>query len=102
MKAVYTELQSVEEQEYETYDEIHVEEEVREDGIKVYTENDEFIVDGPYIDKLLRSTNFEDRDSLRYFQENLRKNGVVEKLKELGVGEGDSVFIGDYEFEFFE
>lgn len=102
MKAVYTELQSVEEQEYETYDEIHVEEEVREEGIKVYIENDEYIVYGPYIDKLLRSTNFEDRDSLRYFQENLRKNGVVEKLKELGVGEGDSVFIGDYEFEFFE
>lgn len=102
MKVVYTELQSIESIEYETFDEAYVEVETREEGIKVYKDNGEYIVDGPYIDKLLRSTNFEDRESLRYFQENLRKNGVVDKLKELGVGEGDSVFIGEYEFEFFE
>ena len=59
-------------------------------------------LEGPYIDKLLRSTNFDDYDSLKYFQENLRKNKVVEKLEELGAHDGCSVFIGEYEFEFFE
>lgn len=104
MKYTFTELQNHEdeEEEYLTYDEIYVPEKEKEEGISVYAENGKYIVDGPYIDKLLRSTNFESNESLRYFQENLRKNGVIDKLRELGVGEGDSVFISEYEFEFFE
>ena len=87
---------------YETFDNPYVEDEEKEEGIKVYKEGGKFRVDGPYIEKLVRSTNFENYDSLKYFQENLRKNNVVDKLKELGIGEGESVFILDYEFEFFE
>lgn len=101
MQKVYEYVKNYE-PEYETYDEAYVEAEEREEGIHVYKTNGEFFVDGPYIDKLLRSTNFENWESLKYFQENLRKNQVVEKLKELGVEEGGSVFIGGYEFEFFE
>lgn len=86
-----------------TFDQEYVEEEKeRAPGIEVKKENGRFLVQGPYIDKLLRSTYFDDRESLRYFQENLRKNGVVDKLRDLGIQEGESVFINDYEFEFFE
>lgn len=89
--------------EEETYDEKFVEVSQKEEGINVYLdESNSFVVDGPYIEKLVKSTNFEDRDSLRYFQENLRKNGVIDKLKKLGIEEKDSVFIDGYEFEFFE
>jgi len=89
--------------EYDSLDEeYYVEEEEREPGISVRKENGRYIVDGPYIERLLGSTFFDDRDSLRYFQENLRKNGVIDKLRELGIEEGQSVFIADYEFEFFE
>ena len=89
--------------EEETYDEGFVEVSQKEEGIGVYLdESNSFVVDGPYIEKLVKSTNFEDRDSLRYFQENLRKNGVIDKLKKLGIEEKDSVFIDGYEFEFFE
>ena len=95
-------MQEVDFSEYETYDKEHVEEVVKEEGIRVFKENGNYFVEGPYIDKLLRSTNFENYDSLKYFQENLRKNKVVEKLEELGVNDGGSVFIGGYEFEFFE
>ena len=77
-------------------------EQQREPGISVTKEHGRYIVDGPYIERLLGSTFFDDRDSLRYFQENLRKNGVIDKLRELGIEEGESVFIADYEFEFFE
>ncbi|EFI42430.1 GTPase ObgE [Peptoniphilus sp. oral taxon 386] len=101
MKYTFTELQKCED-EYETYDIQYVEEEKREEGINVYIEDNKYIVDGPYIEKLLHSTNFEDIYSLKYFQENLRKNNVVDKLKSLGISEGDSVFILGYEFEFFE
>lgn len=101
MQRVYEYVKNYE-PEYETYDVEYVETQEREEGIQVYQNNGEFFVDGPYIDKLLRSTNFDNWESLKYFQENLRKNHVVDKLKELGVQEGQSVFIGGYEFEFFE
>lgn len=88
--------------EEETYDIEYVEPE-REEGIKVYVNSyGEYTVDGLYIDKLLRSTNFDDRDSIRYFQENLTKNKVIEKLRELGATDDDTVIIGGYEFEFFK
>lgn len=86
---------------YKTYDKAYVENKVREEAITVRKENDDYIVEGPYIDKLMRSTNFNDYESLKYFQENLRKNNVIEKLKSLGIEEGQSVSIGGYEFEFF-
>ena len=89
--------------EAETFDEEYIpEKEEAGPGIVVKRENGKFLVEGPYIDKLLRSTYFDDRDSLRYFQENLRKNGVVDQLRDLGIQEGESVFINGYEFEFFE
>lgn len=86
---------------YKTYDKAYVENKVREEAITVRKENDDYIVEGPYIDKLMRSTNFNDYESLKYFQENLRKNNVIGKLKSLGIEEGQSVNIGGYEFEFF-
>ncbi|WP_138159773.1 GTPase ObgE [Peptoniphilus catoniae] len=101
MLYTFNEVQKYEDS-YETFDNPYVEDEEKEEGIKVYKEGGKFRVDGPYIEKLVRSTNFENYDSLKYFQENLRKNNVVDKLKELGIGEGESVFILDYEFEFFE
>lgn len=103
MKYTYNEVQShVEDDQYETFDNVYVPKREREEGINVYEDNGRYVVDGPYIDKLLRSTYFDSNESLRYFQENLRKNGVIDRLRELGVEEGDTVYIGEWEFEFFE
>ncbi|MDD7363689.1 MAG: GTPase ObgE [Peptoniphilus sp.] len=99
---VYGRLQEVDTA-YDSFDEEYYEESEDETpAISVRKENGRYIVDGPYIERLLGSTFFDDRDSLRYFQENLRKNGVIDRLRELGIREGESVFIDDYEFEFFE
>ncbi|WP_416197709.1 MAG: GTPase ObgE [Sporanaerobacter sp.] len=90
---------------YETFDDIIEEyEEVKnvEDDIIVKYENGMYIVEGSFIEKLLYSTNFEDIDSSRYFQNTLRKRGVVDELKKLGVSENDTVYICGFEFEFFE
>lgn len=87
---------------YETYDEKHVETYEVEEKIIVRKEDGHYLVEGSYIERLVGSTTFEDHESLRYFQENLRKNGVIDKLKELGIGEGESVYIVGYEFEFSE
>lgn len=88
---------------YETYDEEYVETiEPERDNIVVKKEDDIYIVEGDFMERLLQSTYMDDSESLRYFQEILRKKGVIDRLKELGISEGESVFICDYEFEFFE
>ncbi|NLW22225.1 MAG: GTPase ObgE [Tissierellia bacterium] len=89
---------------YETFDEkIDITlEKPEEESIIVKKEDGKYIVEGAFIERLLYSTNFDDHDSLRYFQNTLRKKGVIDRLKELGIEDNDSVFICGYEFEFFE
>lgn len=88
---------------YETFDEEFEDFELpEEETIIVRKENDKYIVEGSFIERLLYSTYFDDVDSLRYFQDMLRKKGVVDELKALGIQEGESVFICDNEFEFFD
>ncbi|HHY91175.1 MAG TPA: GTPase ObgE, partial [Clostridiales bacterium] len=70
--------------------------------IVVRRENDYYVIEGAPIEKLFYSTNFNDVDSLRYFQEFLKKAGVIDQLKELGIEEGDTVKIFDFEFEYYE
>ena len=64
-------------------------------------ENGKYIVEGSFVENLIESIYFDDVDSLRYFQETIRRKGIVEELEKLGIEEGDSVFIAEYEFEFF-
>lgn len=92
------------EYEYETFDDKLEEyvEEPKEEPIVVKKEDGKYIVEGSFIERLLYSINFDDLDSLRYFQNVMIQKGVVDKLKELGIEESDSVFICGYEFEYFE
>jgi len=86
---------------YETFDEEYDNTERSEnDTIIVKFEDGRYIVEGTYIERLLYSIYFDDVDSLRYFQDSLRRNGIIEKLTELGIEEGESVFICGNEFEF--
>lgn len=61
-----------------------------------------FSVVGLWIKNLVDSTNFDDSDSLMYFQRIIRKKGVIDALKRAGVAEGDSVKMYDLEFEYIE
>lgn len=88
---------------YDTFDdEYFVEDTSKKDEIIVRKEDNTYIVEGDYMERLLESTYMEDQESLSFFQEMLKRKGVVEQLKELGIREGDSVFICGYEFEFFD
>jgi GTP-binding protein len=91
------------EDDYETFDEEYDEFDIKEeDTIIVKFEEGKYKVEGTFIERLLYSTYFDDVDSLRFFQDTLRKKGVVDELKNLGINEGESVYICDNEFEFFE
>jgi len=88
---------------YETFDEkleITAEPQ-KEEPIIVKKEDGKFIVEGSFVERLLNSVNFNDLDSVRYFQNVMKQRGIVDKLIKLGIKENDSVFICGYEFEFF-
>ncbi len=70
------------------------------DKIEVIIEDGVFFVEGLRIQNLVESTNFDDYESLQYFQRALRKYGVIDKLEDAGVKEGDLVNIYDFEFDY--
>lgn len=100
LKYAIWELLSQTKEEYKTLDKKHVEEVVKEERIIVKKEDGKYIVEGSLIEELLRATHFDNVDSLRYFQTVLRREGIIEELEELGIQEGETVYILDYEFEF--
>ena len=63
-----------------------------EDGI--------YFVEADWLWDILRSVNMDDYSSLQYFQRVLRSTGIIDKLEEMGINEGDIVSIFDFEFEF--
>ena len=64
------------------------------------------VVDGVYVVKAdwlanaLAGVNMDDYESLQYFQRVLVQSGIIKKLEEMGVQEGDTVSILDFEFEY--
>lgn len=66
----------------------------------VKRENEVYVVDGPAIQRLLGKVNFEDRESLQYFQRSMKNMGVIDALLAKGVEEGDTVRVGDVEFDY--
>lgn len=74
----------------------------RKDTINVYKRNEVYVADGYFLDVLVESTNFEDTESIRNFQKVLNDKGVVDRLRELGATEGDTVEICGIEFDFIE
>ncbi len=70
----------------------------KEDVI-VKKENGMYIVSGQVVEKLMRTINLEDNESLHYFHRRLNELGINQKLKELGIKDGDYVQISDYELE---
>ena len=65
------------------------------------TEKDEYIVEGPRIEKMLGYTNLESEKGFAFFQRFLRENGILEELKELGIEEGDTVRLYGLSFEYY-
>ena len=70
-------------------------------GFEIEVVNGEYIVSGPAVEKLMGRINIGDNESMAYFQRNLENLGINEKLREMGIKEGDTVKILDWEFEWF-
>lgn len=61
-----------------------------------------FVVSGGYVDNLIRGIVLSDYKSFAYFQVRLKNDGIISKLKEKGMKEGDTVKIKDIEFVYEE
>lgn len=69
---------------------------------EAYEENGVFYVKGRAVDRLMGRVNIEDNESMYYLQKCLKNMGIEEKLKELGICEGDTVKIAGWELEWYE
>ncbi len=59
-------------------------------------------VKAPWLLKIMNSVDPSDSESLGYFQRVLKESGIIDRLKEKGVQNGDTVVIYDVEFTFYD
>lgn len=77
----------------------------REDDLQfeIYRdENDAYVIVGGLADMLCRNVVMTNPDSMAYFQRTLKLRGVIKALSQMGCKEGDTVVVGDTEFDFVE
>jgi GTP-binding protein len=70
------------------------------EDITIENYDDVWVVEGPWMERLVRNTNFTDYESRMHFDRMLRDSGVYDRLEELGINEGDTVSIYNLEFEY--
>ncbi|MCM1119469.1 MAG: GTPase ObgE [bacterium] len=63
---------------------------------------DEYVVEGPRIEKMLGYTNLESEKGFTFFQNFLKENGILEQLEELGIQEGDTVRMYGLSFDYYK
>ena len=61
-----------------------------------------FEIDAPWLLDILYTSDIDDYSSLPYFQRRLQASGIIDKLKEMGVKEGDTIRIDDFEFDYVD
>ena len=59
-----------------------------------------WLVTGRWLERLIENINFDDYESRNHFDMQLRKCGLFTRLEELGIEDGDTVDIYDFEFEY--
>lgn len=74
-----------------------------EDPFTVYKDDDgAFVVEGNWINKIMGSINIDSYESLQYFQRAIKRIGIIDALENMGINEGDTVKINDFEFEYIK
>lgn len=70
---------------------------------EVWKDEDGFYrVEGPRIERMLGYTNLESEKGFAFFQNFLKDNGILDKLEELGINEGDTVRLYGFEFDYYK
>ena len=78
----------------------------REPEIEVSSEfniqryDDTWVIDSPWLERMIANVNFADFESRNWFDKNLRESGLFDKLESMGIKDGDIVSLYDLEFEY--
>ena len=70
--------------------------------VKITNQDGVYMVEGDWLLPVLNSINFNDYESMQYFQRVLIQCGVIDALRQAGIEEGDTVSIYNVEFDFVE
>ena len=68
--------------------------------LKIEQMDDLWVVSGKWLQQLIADINFADYESRMYFDRQLRKSGLFQRLEEMGIQDGDTVSIYDFEFDY--
>ena len=96
-------LKDAEEIEVVSEEELYVPEldDAEEEGLQIEIEDGVYVVTGKSLRRIMYSVNFEDMESIQFFQKTMESQGVFDRLREMGIEDGDTVKIYDIEFEFY-
>ena len=75
-----------------------------DEAFSVYYDQDaaEYVVEGPKIEKMLGYTNLDSEKGFMFFQNFLKDNGILDELEKLHIGEGDTVRMYGFSFEYYK
>ena len=68
--------------------------------LEITVEDNVYLVEGPWLQRLISNTNFGDYESRNWFDRMLRESGLFDRLEAMGIRDGDLVSMYDLEFEY--
>ncbi len=95
-------LEPQEEEDYEMFDFEKDDNDPDYKEVRASFDGRDYVLEGKQLLKIFNSTNFNDGGSLRYLYKYIEKSGAFEKLRELGIEDGDVIRIEDFEFEYYD
>ena len=106
IKAAYDALINLEsEEDFEEtayFESINPEDQADYREVQVKKDSGIYYVTGKQLEKIFNSTNFNDSGSLRYLYRYIEDSGAIDRLLEMGMQEGDTIRVFDYDFEYVE
>ncbi|RDY29649.1 GTPase ObgE [Romboutsia weinsteinii] len=97
-------LKEVEDIELVTEEEMYrpeLDDSTEDEALAIEIEDEVYVVTGKKLRRIMYSVNFDDMESLQYFQKAMESEGVFDRLREMGIEDGDTVRIYEIEFEFY-
>ncbi|MGN0660924.1 MAG: GTPase ObgE [Oscillospiraceae bacterium] len=77
-----------------------LERELKRNAYDIMLEDGAYVIKSAHLERILSAVNVEDYSALQYFQRVLRSSGIIDRLEQMGIEEGDAVRIGDFEFDY--
>lgn len=69
--------------------------------ITVRRENEDYVVEGEWLFRMMEGVNFDETEQRMYFERILEQEGVFDALEEKGIHEGDTVHLYDLSFVYY-